>query len=294
MYTPTEFQAHLLRAVQNLAFDTAQKRSQDRITPMLAAQIEIGDSAVAQIGAAAVAIGIPKPWVDYARIAGGQGQRWRPRQQMLAGQHPARTELLTGHAARIRELQEMAATAAAYPRRVGADPDAVARIRQVLGISWQQIGAVGHALALTRDERVQCWQPGPQQWSAAVAARVKALDDTALAGRWQAMHTSDFTPLAMPVMVLQGAGITHDDIARQLPLSPDEMVDHAAVALFGVPATRSPNTTIASTARDGELIATAIDSAGITTPPTAVREFDPTATTLPSTGSDPADTGAEP
>ncbi|WP_063129897.1 hypothetical protein [Nocardia fusca] len=296
MYTPTEFQAHLLRAVQNLAFDTAQKRNHNRITPIQAAQIDIVDSAGAQIEAAALAIGIPRPWVDYARIAGGQGQRWHPRQQMLSGRHATRSELLTAHTARIRELQKMAATAAAYPPRMGAGPDAVAKVRQVLGITWQRAGAIGHALALTRDERHQCWQPGPQQWSAAVAAAVNTLDDTALAARWEAMHTSDFTPLAMPIMVLQGAGITHDDIARQLPLSPDQMVEHAAIALFGAPEPRSLDTTIAGTSRTrgGGLIATAIDAAALTTPSGAAGEFDATTTAPPGPGSEPADIGPEP
>lgn len=292
MYTPTAFQGQLLRAVQNLAFDTAEKRSQTRRTPMLAAQIATGDAAGEQIEAVAVAIGIPRAWIDYARVAGGQGQRWHPQQQMLTGKHPARGELLTAHTARIRDLQEMTAAAVAYPRRVGAHPETVAKVRQVIGITWQRVGAIGHVLALTREERQQCWQPGPQQWTSAVAAKLDALDDTSLAQRWQDIHTRDFTPLAMPIMVMQAAGITHDDIARQLPLSPDQMVDHVGIALPSAPSPTTVDPTIKTAVHDGARISAAIDSAGLTTSSKPLAATEP----APITAADSAavDLGAEP
>lgn len=292
MYTPTTFQAHLLRAVQNLALDTAEKRSRPGATPMLSAQITTGDATVAELGAVAVAVGIPRSWVDYVQVAGQQGQRWRPDQQMLSGQHSTRSELVTAYTARIRDLQQIVGTAAAYARRGTPGPEAAAKVCQIIGITWQCAGAVGHALSLTREERRQCWQPGSQQWTSAVAATIDSLDDDALIRRWKAICSRDFTPLAVPIIVLQGAGITHDDIARQLPLSPDQMVDHTAIALSGPRRTPTVDIAIDNAEREGAAITSAIDAAGLTTSPTLFSVLD----RAPTDGSEShgADTEATP
>ncbi|MGW5456767.1 hypothetical protein, partial [Nocardia sp. NPDC003979] len=127
------------------------------------------------------------------------------------------------------------------PRGAGGGADAALQaappragfsaFRRVMGVSWQQVGAVGHALDLNAVEQQHAWEPTAQLWTEQVAQTMSRLDRAELSARWQAVIDTDFATVSMPVMVLQAAGITPDDINRQLPVLPDRMVELAAAAL---------------------------------------------------------------
>ncbi|WP_157171123.1 hypothetical protein [Nocardia araoensis] len=276
MDTPTPLQARLLKAVQNLAYDSQQllerahHAGHPNPRPEVVEQVRIGQRSREQCETVALAVGVPKAWIDYARAAGERGSRWQPGQVLLGSGHVERHALITALRREIHGLQDMAGIGAAYPRRVGLDGDAVARFRRVMGMTWQRLGAVSHALGLSQEERHQVWQRGHRHWATTVADQLRGQADHQLAQRWRQLAGADFTAAAMPVMVLQAAGITPDDIATQMPDSPDRMVEHAATAL--TTADRIPTALIVDPDRDPDPaadITAAIDAAGLTDTPSA-------------------------
>ncbi|MGY1898399.1 hypothetical protein [Nocardia gipuzkoensis] len=278
MDTPTPLQAHLLKAVQNLAYDSQQllerahRAGHVSPPPEVVEQVRIGQRSREQCETVALAVGVPRSWIDYARAAGERGSRWQPGQAFLGSGQVERSALVTALRREIHGLQDMAGIGAAYPRRVGLDGDAVARFRRVMGMTWQRLGAVSHALGLSEEERHQVWQRGHRHWSTTVAEQLRGQADQQLAQRWSQLAGADFTAAAMPVMVLQAAGITPDDIATQMPDSPDRMVEQAATALTITD--RITTALIVDPDRDQDPaadITAAIDAAGLSDTPGAAH-----------------------
>ncbi|MGQ4618990.1 hypothetical protein [Nocardia sp. R7R-8] len=279
MDTPTPLQAHLLKAVQNLAYDSQQllERAHHAGHPSppeeVLGQVRIGQRSREQCETVALAIGVPKAWIDYARAAGERGARWPAGQTLLGSGQVERHPLITALRREIHGLQDMAGIAAAYPRRVALDGDAVARFRRVMGMTWQRLGAVSHALGLSAEEHHQVWQRGHRHWATTVAEQLRGHSDQQLAQRWNQLAGADFTAAAMPVIVLQAAGVTPDDIAAQMPDSPDQMVDHAATALAATDHASALLVVAPDRDRDPAAdITAAIDAAGLTDIPNAAHE----------------------
>ncbi|MEU2258112.1 hypothetical protein ABZ540_33620 [Nocardia xishanensis] len=281
MNTPTPLQAHLLKAVQNLAYDNQQLRARTRAggqadtSPELVRTLDIGERSRKQLEATAVAIGVPKAWIDYARAAGQRGALWQPGQVMLGSGHVPRDTLITALSREVHGLQDMAGVHAAYTSRSDLHGGSVAEFRRVMGMTWQRLGAVAHALTVSEEERHQVWQRGNQHWSTVVAAQVRGYPDHDLVRRWNLVARRDFPVVAAPVLVLGWAGITHEDSAAQMPISPDRMVELAATALNE----NTPNArrlAVTDPGRDHDTaagIAAAVDAAGLTTP--AAGQLDP-------------------
>lgn len=271
MDTPTPLQAHLLKAVQNLAYDNYQRLERTRHAgissppPELVQQLRISDRSREQLEQVALAVGVPKAWVDYARAAGERGGQWQPGQVLLGSGQVERHVLIEALGREVRGLQDMAGVAAAHSRCGVLNADAVAQFRRVMGMTWQRVGAVAHALTLSPDERHQVWQRGTQHWSTVVAEQFSAHSDRQLAARWNQVADTDFTALTMPVIVLQTAGVTPDGIAANMPISPDRMVELAAVALTALDR-RSGELTVTDPDRvpDAAGINAAIEAAGLT------------------------------
>ncbi|MET8779010.1 hypothetical protein ABZV58_28740 [Nocardia sp. NPDC004654] len=283
MDAPTPLQAHLLKAIQNLARDNQQLRESaradgpDPTSPELLRTLDIGEHSGEQLESVALAIGVPKAWIDYARAAGHRGLAWQPGQVLLGSGRVARQSLIAALAREVHGLQDMAGVGAAHIRREEVSADTVAQFRRVMGMTWQRLGAVSHALTLTEEERHQVWSRGSQHWSTVVAGQVRGYSDQELSMRWQQVAGVEFPVVAAPVLVLQWAGITQEDIAAQMPTSPDRMVELAATASND----HSPNAaalavTDPDPGRDhatATAIATAIDAAGVSAP--AARYLDP-------------------
>ncbi|WP_327100315.1 hypothetical protein OIE68_16995 [Nocardia vinacea] len=302
MDTPTPLQAHLLKAVQNLAYDNQQRLAHARHAghasppPEVLQQLRIGEGSREQLEDVALAVGVPKPWVDYVRAAGERGGQWQPGQALLGSGQVDRTALTDALGIEVRGLQDMAGVAAAYTRRGELNRDAVARFRRVMGMTWQRLGAVSYALTLSEEERHQIWQRGAQHWSTAVAAKFATHSDQQLAARWNQVAGTDFTAITMPVIVLQTAGITHDDITTQMPISPDHMVSLAADALTTLDR-RSAQLTVTDPDRDPDAagINAAIEAAGLTgDPPAALEPADTTTDPTPASAVAEVDHGHEP
>lgn len=235
--TPTRIQAHLLRAIQNISYDNHTRREAARRDghtsppPAVAEHVAIGERSREQIELTALAVGVPKTWIDYVRAAGDRGAAWDPGTVMLAQNTIERSTLISALARDVRSLQDMAAVAATYTRTADIDTDRAARHRRIMGMTWQRLGAIGHTLALTEDERHQLWQRGPRHWATEAAAEAAELTVAQLQARFDHTSGTDFTAVAIPTIVLQAAGITADDIAAQMPVSPDRMMELAATAL---------------------------------------------------------------
>lgn len=226
MDTPTPLQAHLLKAVQNLAYDKhrnlehAHHAGHADPTAEVLRQIRYTDRSREQLEGVALAVGVPKAWIDYTRASGERGTRWQPGQILLGSGQVERSALTAALGQDVRGLQDTAGVAAIYARRFEIDTDSVGKFRRVMGMTWQRLGAISHALTLTEEERHQVWRRGEHHWSTAVADQFREHSDHQLTARWNDVASADFTAAAMPVIVLQAAGITHEDIAGQMPISP--------------------------------------------------------------------------
>ncbi|WP_280222104.1 hypothetical protein [Nocardia neocaledoniensis] len=237
MFEPNPVQAKLLKAVQNLASDNQHLIDQSRtdgsqgLSPMALAHLDIGRRTRENLEAIATAVGVPKSVIDYTRACGERGHRWAPGQPLLSTEAIDRDTLLRGHRRAVAELQTMAGVGAAAARQGDLSRAGFSAFRRVMGVSWQQVGAVGHALGLTTVEQQHAWEPTARPWTEQVAHTLSKLDRAELSARWRAIVDTDFATVSMPVMVLQAAGITPDDTNRQLPVLPDRMVELAAAAL---------------------------------------------------------------
>ncbi|WP_216917773.1 hypothetical protein [Nocardia noduli] len=233
MDTPTALQTHLLKGIQNLARDNERHRPRpaEAGEPTRAdEQWGIGQRSLDQLEQVALGIGVPKAWIDYARASGQRGTRWQAGRQLLGSGHVDRAQLITGLGREVRGLQDMAGVGAVFTER-GVDAEVTARFRRMMGMVWQRLGAVSHALGLTTEERHQVWARGPRHWSTVVAERVRDADLKSLAQDWNRIVTADFSAATIPVIVLQAAGITAADAHAAMPTSPDEMVTEVTQAL---------------------------------------------------------------
>ncbi|TLG01727.1 hypothetical protein FEK35_23815 [Nocardia cyriacigeorgica] len=297
--TPTRVQAHLLRAIQNISYDNhtrleaAHRDGHTTPPPAVAEHVAIGERSREEIDRTALAVGVPKTWIDYVQAAGDRGAAWDPGTVMLAPNTIERSTLISALARDVRSLQDMAAIAAAYTRTVDVDTDRNARHRRIMGMTWQRLGAIGHALALTEDDRHQLWQRGPRRWATEAAAESSELTVAQLRARFEHTSGADFTAAAMPTIVLQAAGITADDISAQMPVTPDRMVELAAAALDQQTSTEPALITDpAHATRPGHAITATLAAAGLTgDPPNAVSESEhppEPANTASDYGIDPA------
>ncbi len=276
MFEPNPIQARLLMAVQNLAFENQHLIDRSRtagqqLPPAALAHLRIGRPALDSFDAVATAVGVPRSVIDYSRAAGVRGHRWQPSQPFLATDEVSRSALLAGHRVAVADLQEMAGVGAAIARQATVSRVEFAAFRTVMGARWQQVGAIGHALGLTGSERRHAWEPTSTGWATTVARTVSGLDQAQVLARWGAIVDTDFAT-TMPVTVLRSAGISLDDIGRQLPVLPDRMVELAATALRTDPMVRE---------QIGGHIEAAIEATGTDTH-TDLDHADPTDT--PDTG----------
>lgn len=236
LFEPSSTQAQLLAAVQNVAQANQhlikQARGQGRASDAVAlAHLAIGQRTGENLEAVAFAVGVPKSVIDYCRAAGARGHRWSPRQPLLSTETTDREVLLAGHTQAVTELQITAGIGAAIARHGHLPRDRFDAFRRAIGMSWQRVGAIGHVLDLSTAERKHAWQPTPARWESRVAETVNRWNPAELRARWNQIVEADFVTLSMPVLVLQSAGITPDDIAVQLPVLPDRMVELVATAL---------------------------------------------------------------
>ncbi|MEV6362157.1 hypothetical protein [Nocardia asteroides] len=238
MFAPDPIQSQLLMSVQNIAFDSRRLIDRSRaegdleLSPFALAHLDLNHRTREALEVVATAVGVPKSVIDYTRACGDRGYPWRPGQPLLSTEAIRRSALLAGHQRALTRLQEMAGIGAAIAARPRVPRAQFVAFRKAMGVSWQRVGALGHALALTETERTRLWEPRAGiGWATSVAQTVAGLDRSELAARWRTIVDTDFTTAAIPVVVLQEAGITADDISRQLPIGPDRMVELAAAAL---------------------------------------------------------------
>ncbi|MFI9508595.1 hypothetical protein [Nocardia sp. NPDC052566] len=164
----------------------------------------------------------------------------------------------------MHDLQHTAGIGAAGRELVGSSED-FALFRRVMSMHWQRIGAISHVLGVTGAERSVLWQRGGEHWSDTVTGAIRATEPQRLRNAFGVIARADFTAAAIPMLVLQAAGITAHDVAEQMPESPDAMIALVTITL----AQHSHGNTIAAitTSDVGADINQAITAAGLTTIP---------------------------
>ncbi|MGW5440553.1 hypothetical protein [Nocardia asteroides] len=255
MFDPSPIQARLLKAVQNLAADNWREthRAAGGELPVASrAHIEVGNRAREQLEQVAIAVGVPSSALAYHRAVGARGQRYRPGQALLSTERITRDDLLDSYRRQVYDLQDSAGIGAAAGVRDLLDHSIFAAYRQALGVAWQQAGAIAYVLDLSEAERATAWTRGTSTWVRAVAERAAAVDQKVLLSRL--VHTAAADPSAalVPLAVLAEAGITGSDIIAQMPIGPDEMVEHITTVIRALPPVpdHSIDTAIAATGID--------------------------------------------
>lgn len=237
MFEPTPIQAKLLKGIQNLASDDqhliATPRTLDGpvLSPTALAHLDVSRRTREELEAVAAAVGVPGSVIAYTRAAGDRGHRWRPGQPLLSSEVIDRATLLAGHRRSVWQLQQMSGIGAATALHGTVSREGFEAFRRVMGVSWQRVGAVGHALELTETEREYAWEPTARPWTDRVAEAVGELELGRLSVRWRGIVETNFVTVAIPVSVLTAAGVTADDISAQLPVLPDRMVELAAAGM---------------------------------------------------------------
>lgn len=237
MFAPTPIQAKLLQGIQNLAADdqhliaTSHASGGPDLSPVALAHLDVSRRTRAELEAVAAAVGVPGSVIAYTRAAGDRGHRWQPGQPLLSSEVIDRDALLAGHLGSVWQLQQMAGIGAAIAMRETVPREGFEAFRRVMGVSWQRVGAVGHALDLTPSEREYAWEPSAGSWTDRVAVTVSELEPDAVTRAWREIVETQFATVAIPVSVLTAAGVSVEDIHTQLPLLPDRMVELAAAAM---------------------------------------------------------------
>lgn len=244
MFEPTPIQSKLLKAVQNVATERHRLIGKSGtagildLTPGERAHLETVRRTGNELEALAAAVGVPQSVIDYTRAAGERGHGWRPGQPLLNTEVIDRDTVVAGHLRSVWQLQTMAGVGAAIAQQGTLPRDGFDAFRRVMGASWQRVGALGHALDLTQREREHAWEPSSRPWTERVAETVESMERSTLTARWRRIVETDFVAATIPVTVLTAAGVTPDDISRQLPVLPDRMVELAALALRPEPTVR--------------------------------------------------------
>ncbi|RDI43576.1 hypothetical protein [Nocardia mexicana] len=268
---PTRQQAKVLKAIQNQMAD--MQRTVDRAeqqydqsgespTPGWHNNIHSRGRRHEELERAAAAAGVPQAWIEQVRVRGEHRLAWKAALHWREPEPIDRQTLLDRLGDQFRQVQDMAAVAAAYGEQAAQlDPAAAALFDGRLWMLGQRAAAIAAVLKVSSTEADQLW--GDHTFTAA-ADSVRAAAPHALAWRWHDHTHSDITDLALQATVLSAAGIT-GDLARVPAPTPPEMVQR-------IPEILARDPVPAAATEGGHSIATAVDATGVTSGQQA--EFD--------------------
>ncbi|MFE9575305.1 hypothetical protein ACFYO1_02880 [Nocardia sp. NPDC006044] len=243
MQTPTPLQMLLLNGIQNLAYDnwTRVEKSvaagYDTPPPEVIDQITMSRRTLTQLEDLGALVGCPHSWLNFARRAGERGQASDARRLFYSPDEVPRGALIAALSGHIHQLQDSAGILAAHMRRnPGLDRGERGNFQAVMGMVWQRLGAVSHELDVTDRERGQMWsRHGGRHWANVVAQELTGHNDEQVSARFRTVADADISIVAAPVIVCLRSGIALDDISKQMPDSPDRMVELVGVALDAMP-----------------------------------------------------------
>ncbi|MFE5456109.1 hypothetical protein [Nocardia sp. NPDC056564] len=233
----------LLNGIQNLSYDNWARVEKsvaagyDTPPPETVEQITMTRRTLTQLEDLGSLVGCPHSWLNFARRAGERGQASDARRLFYSPDEVPRGVLIAALSGQIRQLQDSAGILAAHTRRnPGLDRGERANFQTVLGMVWQRLGAVSHELHVTDRERGQVWsRHGGRHWANVVAQEMTNHNDEQVSARFHTVADANISLVAAPLIVCLRSGIALDDITKQMPDSPDRMVELVGVALDAMP-----------------------------------------------------------
>ncbi|GEM29055.1 hypothetical protein NN3_00620 [Nocardia neocaledoniensis NBRC 108232] len=226
MKDATAVHKRVLKALQNQAADsqkllTTQRASGTEPTPEWTQDFQARAMLHSELGAAAIAGGVPVEWVDQARERGTKGIHWNTN-LFLRRAAPVDREALIGNLRTdIDRLARHTGIHAAYRPLAAAHNSDTGSVDETLNTLWRRSAQVGVLLGVEADEARQWW---PQDtWIETAASAAAGLTEAGLAHQWRAIAATDISSCAVQARALAEAGIDPD--SRIAPPEPSAVLD---------------------------------------------------------------------
>lgn len=242
-----ERQAELLRRIQDLAGEHARitglgyhgyDGTDSDAQAAWSAHLGALDAQREAAEAAALAVGVPEPWIEDIRELGSRiGGSPRPLQPPAPLPNEASSFLVDMLLVELVQLQRMAMIAAAVEDRIATgrsmiplDPAGSAYLRQNMELKYQRATALANAAGLSAAEGRHLWDLDAPTWQRMHASTIATYTEAELLAQWrQCAHPSP--EMALPPYVGVGTDGIPPTRAELLPPTPEDMISHAAAAI---------------------------------------------------------------
>ncbi|MEV0688285.1 hypothetical protein AB0I35_30950 [Nocardia sp. NPDC050378] len=222
----TALHQRVLKALQNQAADSqkllnTQRASGSEPTPAWTQDFQARAMVHSELGAAAIAGGVPAEWVDQARGRGTKGIRWNTNLFLRRAAPVDREALIDNLRADIDRLARFTGIHAAYRPIAAAQDSGSASVDDILNTLWRRSAQIGVLLGVGAEEARQWW---PQDtWIQTAATATAGLTQAQLAQQWRAIAATDISSCAVQATALAEAGIEPD--LRIAPPEPSAVLD---------------------------------------------------------------------
>ncbi|MBF6212178.1 hypothetical protein IU487_14165 [Nocardia puris] len=226
MKDATAVHKRVLKALQNQAADSqnllnAQRASGTEATPEWTQDFQARAMLHSELGAAAIAGGVPVEWVDQARERGTKGIRWSANLFLRRHAPVDREALIDNLCTDIDHLARFTGIHAAYRPLAAAHNSETGSVDDVLNTLWRRSAQVGVLLRIGADEARQLWSPNT--WIEKAASAAAGLTDAELAHVWLAIAATDISSCAVQARALAAGRIEPDPVIA--PPEPAAVLD---------------------------------------------------------------------
>ncbi|WP_280222098.1 hypothetical protein [Nocardia neocaledoniensis] len=221
----TAVHKRVLKAVQNQAADSqdllnTQRANGTEPTPEWTQDFQARATVHSELGAAAIAGGVPVEWVDQARERGTKGIRWNTNLFLRRAAPVDREALIDNLCTDIEQLARFTGIHAAYRPTAASGNSDTASVEETLDTLWRRSAQLGVLLGVNADEARQLW---PHDRWIETAASAAGLTEAGLAHQWRAIAATDISSCAVQARALAEAGIDPD--SRIAPPEPSAVLD---------------------------------------------------------------------
>ncbi|MGW5456773.1 hypothetical protein [Nocardia sp. NPDC003979] len=225
MANATTVQKRVLKALQNQAADSqkllnTQRASGTEPTPEWTQDFQARATVHSELGAAAIAGGVPVEWVDQARERGTKGIRWNTNLFLRRAAPVDREALIDNLRTDIEHLARFTGIHAAYRPIAAAHNSDTTKVGDILDTLWRRSAQLGVLLRVEAEAR-QLW--AHDTWIETAASAAAGLDEAGLAHQWRAIAATDISSCAVQARALAEAGIDPD--SRIAPPEPSAVLD---------------------------------------------------------------------
>lgn len=226
MANATTVQKRVLKALQNQAADsqkllTTQRASGTEPTPEWTLDFQARALLHSELGAAAIAGGVPVEWIDQARERGTKGIRWNTNLFLRRAAPVDREALIDNLRTDIEHMARFTGIHAAYRPIAAAQNTGTASVDDNLDSLWRRSAQLGVLLGVDADEARQLWPH--DRWIETAASAAAGLTEAGLTHQWRAIAATDISSCAVQARALAEAGIDPD--SRIAPPEPSAVLD---------------------------------------------------------------------